>query len=68
MRIAILFTLVLAAAGCDNKTASTAPADNTKVNERDRNTAALTPKVLERHGATDISTIDEKSVPAGKAA
>ena len=43
MRIAFLLGLALAATACDNKTASTAPADNTKVNERDRNTAALTP-------------------------
>jgi hyperosmotically inducible protein len=43
MRIALLFSLVLAAAACDNKTASSAPADSTGVNERDRDTVALTP-------------------------
>ena len=43
MKLAFLFGLVLAAAGCDNKTAANAPADNTKTNERDHNTAALTP-------------------------
>lgn len=43
MKTAFLFAAFLAMAGCDNKSASTAPADNTKVNERDRNTAALTP-------------------------
>jgi hyperosmotically inducible protein len=43
MKTAFLFAALLAMAGCDNKSASTAPADNTKTNERDRNTAALTP-------------------------
>jgi hypothetical protein len=42
-KTAILFGLILAAAGCNKDNASTAPADNTNVNERDRNTAALTP-------------------------
>lgn len=42
-KTAILFGLILAATGCDKGSAATAPADNTKVNERDRNTAALTP-------------------------
>jgi hypothetical protein len=43
MRIATLFSIVVAAAGCNQGSASTAPADNTKVNERDQKTAALTP-------------------------
>lgn len=42
-KTAILFGLILAATGCDKGSAATAPADNTKVNERDRGTAALTP-------------------------
>src|SRR6185369_12930650 len=42
-KTAILFGLILAATGCDKGTAATAPPDNTKVNERDRDTAALTP-------------------------
>jgi hyperosmotically inducible protein len=42
-KTAILFGLILAAAGCNKDSSATAPADNTKVNERDRNTAALTP-------------------------
>ena len=42
-KTAILFGLILAATGCNKDSAATAPADNTKVNERDRNTAALTP-------------------------
>jgi hyperosmotically inducible periplasmic protein len=44
MRIATLFSIVVVAtAGCNQGSASTAPADNTKVNERDQKTAALTP-------------------------
>jgi hyperosmotically inducible protein len=43
MKTAIFIGLMLVATGCDKGTATTAPADNTKVNERDRNTAALTP-------------------------
>ena len=42
-KTAILFGLILAATGCDKGSAANAPADNTKVNERDRDTAALTP-------------------------
>ncbi|MEO5731694.1 MAG: BON domain-containing protein [Byssovorax sp.] len=42
-KTAILFGLILAATGCDKGSAASAPADNTKVNERDRDTAALTP-------------------------
>jgi hyperosmotically inducible protein len=43
MKTAIFIGLMLVATGCDKGTATTAPPDNTKVNERDRNTAALTP-------------------------
>ena len=46
MRIATLFGVVVAAVaavGCNQGSAATAPADNTKVNERDQKTAALTP-------------------------
>lgn len=55
MKTAIIIGLMLAAAGCEQGTATTAPtdkttvnaantpADNTKVNQRDRDTAALTP-------------------------
>lgn len=58
MKIAFLFGLVLAAAGCDDKSAATAPADNTKANQRDRNTAALTPG---DQGENDIDrTITQK--------
>ena len=39
----LFFGLLLAATGCDKGSSATAPADNTKTNERDRNTAALTP-------------------------
>src|SRR5689334_8263862 len=42
-KTAILFGLILAATGCDKGSAEHAPADNTKVNQRDQNTAALTP-------------------------
>jgi hyperosmotically inducible protein len=43
MKTAILIGLMLVATGCDKGSPAGAPADNTKVNERDRNTAALTP-------------------------
>ena len=43
MKAAIIFGLMLAATGCDKGATTNAPADNTKVNERDRGTAALTP-------------------------
>ena len=43
MKTAILFGLMLAAAGCDKGSVSNAPADYTKVNQRDTNTAALLP-------------------------
>ena len=43
MKTAIFIGLMLVATGCDKGNAASAPADNTKVNERDRNTAALTP-------------------------
>ena len=44
MKITILFFgLILAATGCDKGSVSSPPADNTKTNERDHNTAALTP-------------------------
>jgi hyperosmotically inducible periplasmic protein len=39
----LFFGLILAATGCDKGSAAGAPADNTRTNERDRNTAALTP-------------------------
>ena len=46
MRIATLFGVVVAAVsavGCNQGSSATATADNTKVNERDQKTAALTP-------------------------
>jgi osmotically-inducible protein OsmY len=43
MKITVLFGLILAATGCDKGNISSPPADNTKTNERDHNTAALTP-------------------------
>ena len=43
MKTIILFGFVLAAAGCDKGNAMNVPADNTKANQRDQNTAALTP-------------------------
>jgi len=43
MKTAIFIGLMLVATGCDKGSPVGAPADNTKVNERDRNTAALTP-------------------------
>jgi hyperosmotically inducible protein len=42
MKTAVLFGLFLAMVGCDDKSASTAPVDNTRVNGRDRTTAAIT--------------------------
>lgn len=40
----LFFGLILAATGCDKGSGvSSAPPDNTKVNERDQNTSALTP-------------------------
>lgn len=39
----LFFGLILAATGCDKGSISSPPADNTKTNERDHNTAALTP-------------------------
>jgi osmotically-inducible protein OsmY len=54
----LFFGLLLAATGCDKGSAATAPADNTKTNERDRNTAALTPG---DQGENDIDrTITQK--------
>jgi hyperosmotically inducible protein len=43
MKPAIFIGLMLVATGCDKGTAASAPPDTTKVNERDRTTAALTP-------------------------
>ncbi|MEP7125155.1 MAG: BON domain-containing protein [Byssovorax sp.] len=43
MKTALIIGLMLVAVGCDKGSAATAPADNTKVNERDQKTAALTP-------------------------
>ena len=42
MKSAFLFGLFLAMVGCDNNSAATAPVDNSRVNERDRNTVAIT--------------------------
>ena len=58
MKTIILFAFVLAAAGCDKGNASNAPADNTRVNQRDQNTAALTPT---DQGENDVDrTITQK--------
>ena len=43
MKTIILYGFVLAAAGCDKGNAMSVPTDNTKINQRDQNTAALTP-------------------------
>jgi hyperosmotically inducible periplasmic protein len=43
MKTALILGLMLVAVGCDKGSASNAPPDNTKVNQRDQNTAALTP-------------------------
>lgn len=43
MKITVLFGLILAATGCDKGSTTAPAADNTKVNERDQHTAALTP-------------------------
>ena len=43
MKTILFIGAMLVATGCDKGNAANAPADNTKVNERDRNTAALTP-------------------------
>ena len=54
----LFFGLLLAATGCDKSNSASAPADNTKTNERDRNTAALTPG---DQGENDIDrTITQK--------
>ena len=44
MKAALLTGLMLVAvAGCEPNNSATPPADNTKINERDRNASALTP-------------------------
>ncbi len=43
MKTALIIGMMLVAVGCDKGSAGNAAPDNTKVNERDQKTAALTP-------------------------
>lgn len=43
MKTAIFIGLMLVTAGCEQNNAAPPPADNTRINERDKNSAALTP-------------------------